>query len=206
MTQASASLSNPLSKGFQTRAVILAEAVAIANRDGLQGLSIGMVADRCGMSKSGVFAHFGAREELQIAVVQEYHRRFEAAVFTPAMQAARGLPRLEALFTHWVAEVSHEVDVGSIYISGAVEFDEQTSPVRDALVYSISTFHAALERAIRLAMALGELKPSTDPEQVVFEMHALILALHHDSRFLRKPASPARAQCGFDRLMTYYKT
>ena len=196
----------PFSKGHQTRSHILEQALAIANRDGLQGLSIGMVADRCVMSKSGVFAHFGAREELQIAVVQEYHRRFEATVFTPSLQSARGLVRLKSIFANWVAEVTHEIDVGSVYISGAVEFDEQPGSVRDALVYSVSTFQAALEKAVNMAVKTNELLSNTNPAQLVFEMHALILALHHDARFLRKPNSQLRAEQGFERLLKQYQS
>jgi hypothetical protein len=85
-----------------------------------------------GMSKSGVFAHFGSREELQISVVREYHSKFEEEVFRPALAAARGLPRLRALFDRWVRRVSVEIDSGCIYISGAVEFDDRPGPVRDA--------------------------------------------------------------------------
>lgn len=193
-----------LKKGEQTRASILIEALAIANMDGLQGLTIAGVAQRCAMSKSGVFSHFGSREELQIAVVQEYHRCFQAAVFTPAMQAKAGLPRLQALFDNWVVEVTQEVDVGSIYISGAVEFDEREGPVRDALVYSIVTWQAALVRAARAAALKGHLLADLDAEQLVFEIHALILALHHDARFLRKIMSQTRAKMGFERLIKNY--
>jgi AcrR family transcriptional regulator len=195
-----------MTKGSSTRAVILTEALAIANRDGLQGLTIGALADRCEMSKSGVFAHFGSREELQLAVVHEYHRCFEASVFTPALTQPRGLPRLQALFANWVTEVSHEVDVGSVYISGAVEFDERDGAVRDALVASVTTLHAALARMVQQAKDAQQLIAKVDPEQLVFEIHALILALHHDSRFLRKPASPHRAQQGFARLIQHYST
>ncbi len=196
--------STPLRKGDQTKAAILLEALAIANRDGLQGLTIAGIAERCAMSKSGVFSHFGSREDLQIAVVQEYHRRFQNAVFSPAIKAAKGLPRLKALFDHWVTEVSHEVDAGSIYISGAVEFDERQGPVREALVKSICTWQAALERAARDAVQTQDLHDALDPAQLVFEMHALILALHHDARFLRRPISQSRAQQGFSRLIQTY--
>jgi AcrR family transcriptional regulator len=194
-----------IKKGSTTRATILTEALAIANRDGLQGLTIGGLADRCQMSKSGVFAHFGSREELQLAVVAEYHRCFEAAVFTPSMKPPRGLPRLEALFKNWIAEVTHEVDVGSVYISGAVEFDESESAVRDALIDSIVTFHAAIARAAQQAIDGGHIRRDAEPEQLVYEIHALILALHHDARFLRKPGSEKRAHQGFARLIQHYK-
>ena len=110
------------------------------------------------MSKSGVFAHFGSREELQIAVIREYHQRFEEEVFFPAMREPRGVPRLRALFERWIRRVSVEVDSGCIYISGAVEFDDRPGPVRDALVGMVRAWHDAMERAIRIAIDEGQLK------------------------------------------------
>src|SRR5439155_23908960 len=110
-------------KGQQTRATILDAALALAANMGLEGLSIGALAEVTRMSKSGVFAHFGSREELQISVIREYHAKFEEDVFYPAMHEPRGLPRLKALFDRWMRRVSMEIDSGCIYISGAVEFD-----------------------------------------------------------------------------------
>ncbi len=193
-----------LQKGQQTRAVILDAALGQASHMGLEGLSIGALADLTHMSKSGVFAHFGSREELQIAVIREYHARFEEEVFFPAVREARGLPRLRALFERWLRRVSVEVDSGCIYISGAVEFDDRPGPVRDALASMVRAWQAALERAIRLSIAEGHLRADTDPLQMLFEVHGLILALHHDARFLRLPGAVDRARAAFDRIVTHY--
>jgi AcrR family transcriptional regulator len=191
-------------KGQQTRAAILEAALGLASHMGLEGLSIGALAEVTQMSKSGVFAHFGSREELQISVIREYHARFEEAVFFPAIREARGLPRLRALFELWVRQVSVELDSGCIYISGAVEFDDRPGPVRDALAEMVRTWHAALERAIGLAVETGELRTDTDPTQMLFEVHGLILALHHDARFLRIPGALNRARVGFERTLAHY--
>ena len=188
-------------KGRQTRAAILDAALGLASHMGLEGLSIGALADLMGMSKSGVFAHFGSREELQISVVREYHVRFEAEVFQPCMKEPRGLPRLRALFERWVRRVSQEIDSGCIYISGAVEFDDRPGPVRDALVQMVRAWHQALGRAIELAVEEGHLPADADPQQMLFEIHGLILALHHDARFLRTPGAPDRARAGFERIL-----
>jgi AcrR family transcriptional regulator len=190
-----------LQKGQQTRAAILEAALGQASHMGLEGLSIGVLADVMKMSKSGVFAHFGSREELQIAVIREYHARFEDEVFFPAVREARGLPRLRALFENWLRRVSVEVDSGCIYISGAVEFDDRPGPVRDALATMVRDWQAALERAIRLAVDCGHLRPDIDPLQLLFEVHGLVLALHHDARFLRLPGATERARVGFERLI-----
>lgn len=193
-----------LHKGQQTRAVILDAALALAAQVGLEGLSIGALADATGMSKSGVFAHFGSREELQISVIAEYHQRFEAEVFAAAMRAPRGLPRLRALFANWMARTSVELDSGCIYISGAVEFDDRSGPVRDALVQSVRTWMAAMRRAISQCKDCGHLPAQADEAQMLFEIHGLILALHYEARFLRQPDSLARANQGFDNILSRY--
>jgi len=195
-----------LLKGQQTRAAILEAALGLASHMGLEGLSIGALAEVTQMSKSGVFAHFGSREELQISVIREYHARFEEEVFFPAIREPRGLPRLRALFERWVRRVSVEIDSGCIYISGAVEFDDRPGPVRDALAGMVRAWHAALERAIRVAVDEGQLQPDTDPTQMLFELHGLILALHHDARFLRIPGALDRARAGFERTLSHYAT
>jgi AcrR family transcriptional regulator len=195
-----------LHKGQQTRAAILEAALGLASHMGLEGLSIGALAEVTQMSKSGVFAHFGSREELQISVIREYHARFEEEVFFPAIREPRGLPRLRALFERWVRRVSVEIDSGCIYISGAVEFDDRPGPVRDALAGMVRAWHAALERAIRVAVEEGQLRPDTDPTQMLFEVHGLILALHHDARFLRIPGALDRARAGFERTLSHYAT
>ena len=173
---------------------------------GLEGLSIGALAEVTQMSKSGVFAHFGSREELQISVVREYHARFEEEVFFPAVREARGLPRLRALFERWIQRVSKELDSGCIYISGAVEFDDRPGPVRDALATMVRAWHSALERAIHMAVEEGHLVPATDATQMLFELHGLILALHHDARFLRQPGALERARRAFEHVLSHYVT
>jgi AcrR family transcriptional regulator len=195
--------SRPLQKGLQTRATIIEAALALAANKGLEGLSIGSLAEVTGMSKSGVFAHFGSREELQISVIRDYHVKFEEEVFLPSIREPRGLPRLRAMFERWLRRVSYEIDSGCIYISGAVEFDDRPGPVRDALATMVQTWQDALTRAIRMAVDEGHLSPDTEPEQVMFEIHGLILALHHDARFLRNPRSVERARHGFERVLAH---
>jgi AcrR family transcriptional regulator len=195
-----------LAKGQQTKAAIVDAALSLASQVGLEGLSIGALAEVAGMSKSGVFAHFGSREELQISVIREYHRRFEEEVFFPAVQAPRGLPRLRALFAHWMQRTSVEIDSGCIYISGAVEFDDRPGPVRDALVQSVQIWHAAVRRAITSAKQAGHLRTDTDEDQMLLEIHGLILALHYEARFMKNAGSLARAQAGFENLLRHRLT
>ena len=193
-----------LQKGQQTKAAIVDAALGLATQIGLEGLSIGALAEVTQMSKSGVFAHFGSREELQISVIREYHARFEQEVFFPALKSPRGLPRLRAMFANWMKRTSTEIDSGCIYISGAVEFDDRTGPVRDALASSVLTWHAAMRRAIEQCKELGELRADTHAEQLLFEIHGLILALHYEARFLKNPGSIARANAGFENILRRY--
>lgn len=192
-------------KGEQTRAAILDVALELASRNGLEGLTIGLLADRMSMSKSGVFAHFGSREDLQLEVVKLYHHRFEQEVFYPSIKETRGLPRLVAMYTRWVKRVSVEIASGCIYISGAVEYDDREGPIREELVSMVRAWQGALLRSVEQAMELKHLHTDFDAEQLVFEMHGLILALHHDARFLRNPGAVERARAGFERLIENYR-
>lgn len=192
-------------KGEQTRAAILDVALELASRNGLEGLTIGLLADRMSMSKSGVFAHFGSREDLQLEVVKLYHHRFEQEVFYPSIKEARGLPRLVAMYTRWVKRVSVEIASGCIYISGAVEYDDREGPIREQLVSMVRAWQEALLRSVQQAVELGHLRKDLDGAQLVFEMHGLILALHHDARFLRNPGAVERARAAFERLVENYR-
>jgi AcrR family transcriptional regulator len=193
--------SRTLPKGQQTKAAIVDAALRMAAQVGLEGLSIGSLAEAMGMSKSGVFAHFGSRDELQISVVREYYARFEAQVFQPAMMQPRGLPRVRALFEHWMRFTSAELDSGCIFISGAVEFDDRPGPVRDALAEAVGAWIDAMTRAVAQASEQGQLLASADPRQISFEIHALILALHYEARFMRRPGSMERAVQGFHNIL-----
>ncbi len=193
----------PMHKGQQTKAAIVDAALALASQVGLEGLSIGAIAEMMQMSKSGVFAHFGSREELQISVVREYHQRFEQEVFYPALREPRGLPRLRALFNNWMRRTTTEIDSGCIYISGAVEFDDRPGPVRDALVATVNTWQEAMHRAVVMAKTEGHLSRQADAGQIAFEIHGLILALHYEARFLRHPDGLQRARQGFDNILAH---
>lgn len=195
----------PPRKGELTRAAILEVALNLASRDGLEGLTIGLLAEKMRMSKSGVFAHFGSREDLQIEVLKRYHHYFEQEIFYPSMKAPRGLPRLEQMFARWVKRVTVEIASGCIYISGAVEYDDRPGAIRDALMSMVHAWQSALLRCIEQAIVMGHLRPDTSPQQVVYEIYGLILGLHHDARFLKMPGSIERAQTGFVRLIASYR-
>ncbi|WP_323073428.1 TetR/AcrR family transcriptional regulator [Mycetohabitans endofungorum] len=194
-------------KGEQTRAAILDAALDLASRDGLEGLTIGLLAERMQMSKSGVFAHFGSREDLQVEVIREYHQRFEQEVFFPAIREPRGLPRLRALVGRWMEKRIQEVTTGCIYISGAVEYDDRAaSAVREELARSVSTWRGTLIRAILQAKDEGHLRADTDPRLMLFELYSVTLGLHHDARFLRLPDAVEVAWQVLDKVFVSYQS
>jgi AcrR family transcriptional regulator len=188
-------------KGDQTRAAIVDAALAIASRDGLEGLTIGTLADQMQMSKSCVFAHFGSREDLQLAVLREYMRRFIAEVLQPAVRKPRGLPRLEAILDRWVTFLARELARGCIMIAGAVEYDDRPGPQRDQMVAIIAGWKNELLKAIRQAIDEGHLRPDVDAQQMVFEFYGLMLAMHQDARLLHSANSAKRARAGLARLI-----
>ena len=120
------------------------------------------------------------------------------------MKEARGLPRLEAMFSLWIKRVTVEIASGCIYISGAVEYDDRPGPIREELVGMVLAWQDALHRCVRQAREIGHLRADTDPDQLVYEMYGLVLALHHDARFIQRPGSVDRAQIGFERLLHTY--
>jgi len=113
---------------------------------------------------------------------------------------------LQSLFRRWVDKVSLEIASGCIYISGAAEYDDRPGPIRDHLVDMVDSWQRALHRAAQQAIDEQHLKSDTDPKQLVFEMYGLVLALHHDARFIRSPGSVARAHMGFERLVASVQT
>lgn len=197
-----------LAKGAQTRAAIVDTALSLAAQEGLDGLSLGMVALAMGMSKSGVFAHFGSREELQCSVVREYHERFEREIFVPALQAERGLARLLHMVTGWMGSTAQPNDAsrlyGSLYISGAVEFDDRPGDVRDALALSVRIWMDATRRAIAQAQDEGQLTADVVPDQVLFELHGIILSLHYETRFLHGPQALQHAARALQSVVLRY--
>ncbi|MDR5749535.1 MULTISPECIES: TetR/AcrR family transcriptional regulator [unclassified Caballeronia] len=194
-------------KGEQTRVAILDAALDLASRDGLEGLTIGLLAERMQMSKSGVFAHFGSREDLQVEVVREYHRRFEDEVFFPSLREGRGLPRLRSMMNRWMERRIQEVTTGCIYISGAVEYDDRAaSAVREQLVHSVTMWREALLRAIQQAKDEGHLKPETDPALMLFELYSFTLGLHHDARFLHLPDAVQLTRDALEKTIVSYQS
>jgi AcrR family transcriptional regulator len=205
-------------KGDRTRQSILERAVDLASLEGLEGLTIGRLADDLGMSKSGLFAHFGSKEDLQLATIEAAGQRFINEVFKPALQQERGLPRLQAICEEWIAYIGRNVFPGGCFFAAAsFEFDGRPGPVREAISKSMADWIGALEKAIAMAQAEGHITDDLDPRQLAFELNSLFFGanfayqLHRDKNALDfatraievrldsvrlKPASSPRAASG----------
>ena len=192
-------------KGEQTRAAILDKAVGIASQLGLEGLSIGTLAEANGMSKSGLFAHFGSREELLLATLDHGAALFTQAVLVPALKVPRGAPRLKALFRNWLDWTeSTRLPGGCPMIGAATEYDDRPGPVRDRLRLGQSQWIDALRKAVQLAIEAADLRPETDPAQFVFEMFGIALVTHHHRRLLGDDKARQRALTALDGLIAVH--
>jgi AcrR family transcriptional regulator len=192
-------------KGIATRELILARAYELAQELGLEGLSIGTVAISAGMSKSGMFAHFGSREQLQLALLDWVGARFVECVKTPALQAPRGMPRLRKLTEGW-CEWSRAHRSGCVLLSAAVEYDgRRDGAIREHVLRQQTFWRDELRRAIGLAVDAGHLRPDTDTTQLAFEIFSLMLGLHHDSGLFGYDEARLRAERALDRLFASYQ-
>jgi AcrR family transcriptional regulator len=193
-------------KSELTRAAIVGAGIDLASAEGLEAITLQAVADRIGLSKSGVFSRVGSREALQKAVIEEFGRRFLADVFVPAMAFPKGLPRLNEIVQRWIVRVRDmEAKSACIYSAGAFELDDREGPLRDLLLGEVTRWRAALRRTVLQAVEAGHLKPDTDAGQLVSEISALALGLVHDTRFLRDPRAVERAQATWHRLLETYR-
>jgi len=186
-----------------TLAAIVDTALSMAASDGLESLTIGEVAKRLGLSKSGVFSRVGSREQLQALVLEEYDRRFVQDVMVPALREPRGLPRLNALMQRWLERAQRvEVPQGCIYCAGAFEYDDRVGTVRELLLDGVRRWRAALKRTVVQAIDEGHLAADTDAEQLAFEMDALFTGAMRDARFLGDARALQRAAHTWQRLVT----
>ena len=197
----------PTTKGEQTRAAILDEALKVASRLGLEGLTIGGLAEASGMSKSGLFAHFGSREDLQLAVLEHAAQRYGETVLMPVLRIERGLPRLRAMFERWLEwTIASGLPGGCIMIAAAAEYDDRPGPIRDAVIANQHRGNAVTQKAVRLAVEEGHLRSDTDPEQITFELLGIVLASHNHRRLLGDREARKRALTAFGQLIARHAT
>ncbi len=190
-------------KGAVTRQAILEHATALSSQVGLEGLSIGRLAEDLELSKSGLFAHFQSKEALQIQVLEYAATRFVETVVRPALRAPRGEPRIREAFERWIKWPKRSaLPGGCFFVAAAVELDDQPGPVRDRLVELQKDWLGVLAETVRSAVHEGHFRPEVDPEQFAHEMYGVMLAGHHASRLLRDPKAGQRTRTAFESLLS----
>ena len=190
-----------MSKGEATRSAVLGRALAMASERGLSGLTIGVLADVVGLSKSGLFAHFKSKEALQVAVLDEAIERFVAGVVSPALKKPRGEPRVRALVQGWMSWVKSEfLPGGCIFVQAMVELDDRPGIARDRLVAAQRDWLDTLTTAVRIAKEEGHFRKNLDPAQLAQELVTIAYGHHLVARTLRDPAIDARTQRAYERL------
>ncbi|MCI0573360.1 MAG: TetR/AcrR family transcriptional regulator [Myxococcaceae bacterium] len=192
-----------MKKGEATQKSILEEALRQASTVGLEGLTLGVLAERLELSKSGLFAHFKSKEALQLAVLQAAVEHFIAEVVAPALSQPRGEPRVRALCEGWLRwEKSRRMPGGCIFVNAAVEFDDRPGPVRDALVQSQEDWLDTIARAAQIAVAEGHFRPDLDTEQFANDLQGIFLNHHHASRLRRDARAELITRRSVESLLT----
>lgn len=182
-------------RGLRTREAILARAVNIASAQGLEGLTVGSLAEQLRMSKSGLFAHFGSKEELQLATIETAREIFVKKVTRPAIAAPKGMPRLWGLLEQWLVLVEKRVFPGGCFFSAAsFEFDSRRGVVRDRIAAIMHEWIAVITRAVYEAQKAGHLDPKVDPTRLAFEIHAIAMGAHWASQLLEDRQAYSRAR------------
>ena len=191
-----------MQQGEETRRIILKLAVDVASRRGLDALSIGELAREIGMSKSGLFAHFGSKEDLQIATIDAASHMFADAILKPAYESPSGLARLAAFLEGYIRYLEESVFSGGCFFSAAAaEFDDQPGRVRDRIAQSMQIWADKLEQEARFAVEAGQLKPGIEPRQLIFELEALTHHANFGRRLMADLTAFSRARTAiYERL------
>ncbi|EDM75868.1 transcriptional regulator, TetR family protein [Plesiocystis pacifica SIR-1] len=190
-----------MGKGHDTRRAILSQALDLSTEIGLEGLSIGVIAKQVGMSKSGLYAHFDSKEDLQCQVLDAAAESFRLNVVLPAIKKPRGLPRVEAMFELWLEWSTTAMRGGCPFVAAAADFDDRPGVVRQRLVMHLEDLRQTLVRAAEIAVEVSHFRADLDTRQLAFETWAFVLAFHQYQRLMGIEASPRRAKRAFERLI-----
>ena len=189
--------------GTATRKKIMRQGLALMSQSGLSGVTLGVLADQVGMSKSGLFAHFRSKEDVQVELLTHMAEFVRGRIVTPSMGAAEGLPRLRALIAKWFGWAKRAgLPGGCPVAAGLFEFDDVQGRVRDKILQMEAEWRQLLNDLVQRAVELGHLRSDLDIDQFVWELCGIYLAHHAAQRFLRAADADARAQTAVGGLIT----
>jgi AcrR family transcriptional regulator len=195
-----------MSKGEETKEKILNTALSLASIYGLQDLSIGRLATESRLSKSGLFAHFNSKENLQTQIIQRVTDLYIQNVLVPALVFPRGIPRLRAIFHNWKRWVDGEtLPGGCLALASAVEFDDRPGVVRQEVVEMVQSLLDMLSRSARIAVEEGHFYPDTDTNQFAYELNSIMCGYHMSSRLLKDPEADRRSSEAFEKLLNSFR-
>ena len=184
---------------------MLDQAVELASRVGLDGVTIGALAQRAELSKSGLFAHFRSKEALQLATLAQARERFNDAVVRPALRRPRGEPRLRELFERWVVTGREGMPGSCLFVAASHEFADRPGLVRDEVVAGHRDLADVVAQVYRSGVTDGHFRADLDPDQVAHDVYGVMLAFYHGHRLLADPAAESRTRASFDRLLDHVR-
>ena len=190
-----------MGKRENTRQSILEKALDLSTEVGLEGLTIGVLAKRVGMSKSGLYAHFSSKEDMQCDVLDAAAERFVAVVLTPALKQPRGIPRLRSLFALWLQWEANDLSGGCPFIAASTEIDDRPGPVREHLRGHLRDVLGVIARAAQVCVEEGHFVPDLDLDQFAYEFWAILLAYHHFNRLMDSESANERARRAFEKIV-----
>jgi AcrR family transcriptional regulator len=193
-----------MGKGDETRTAVLDQAVEVARRVGLSGLTIGSLAEQAQLSKSGLFGHFRSKVALQLQVLDHARARFEESVAQPALRTPRGEPRVRELFDRWLRWDA--LPGGCPFVAASTEFDDRPGAVRDRLVRDQRDMFDMIATIFRTGIAEGHFRDDADPEQFAQDFYGVMLACHHTGRLLGDTQAEIRARRAFEALLSAART
>ena len=195
-----------MTKGEETKEKILNTALNLASIYGLQDLSIGRLATESRLSKSGLFAHFNSKENLQTQIVQRVTDLYVQHVLVPAINRPRGIPRLRAIFRNWKRWIDGEtLPGGCLALASAVEFDDRPGAVQQEVVEMVQSLLDMLSRGARIAVEEGHFTPETDTKQFAYELNSIVCGYHMNSRLLKDPEAERRSNEAFEKLLDSFR-